>query len=167
MYTTSTFFNKAQTRGVTIPVLIELYRQELEYQNVNEIEVSGNSLVFSNESFKIAFNAYGNKLSGFSNGQIDIEESGPEFIVTLHADVSALFIDGGIIGGIVIILFLVGSGFNLTAFGLGGVAFILYSAIAYIFTLITFPIYFTSVRNDIERLLQSETVQEYHRSDHE
>jgi hypothetical protein len=153
MYKTATFFIKAQIPQATIPVLIDLFVQELEYQKVNEIAVDGNSIQFSNKPFK---NLYGNKFSDFSSGQIVIEDTGPEYIVSLQGDPSELFIRiSGFIGAFTFLVFIL-SGFEIVFLFFGLIVFIIVEGIVLLLRIISFPVYFTSLRNDIERLLQND-----------
>jgi hypothetical protein len=78
----TTYFIKAQISGVDINRLLELYKREILIQGANSAEIIGNRVEFSGGSSL----KYGNKFAGFTNGQLNIEESDSEFEVYLEAD---------------------------------------------------------------------------------
>ena len=155
MYKTSTHFIKGQIPEASVADLLELYRQELEEQSVSNIQIDGNCIKFSNETFKFVPNRYANKFSGFASGQINIEDNGTEYIVTFEADNSRTFSVAGIIAGAITLISLVRSNFDLSSLVTGLVVFGLLSVIGYGISAASFPVYFTGVRNKIERRIQS------------
>ena len=153
MYKTSTYFIKGQIPQATIPVLIDLYVRELKDHGVRDIAIDGDTIQFSNKPFRTL---YSNKFTDFISGQIVIEDTGPEYIVSLQGDPSGLFIRvGGFIGAF-IFLFLLLSGFEMGFLLFGLIVFIIVAGILFLIRMISLPVYFTSLRNEIERLLQNE-----------
>jgi len=155
MFKVSTVFIKEQIPHVTLGQLISRYKRELERQSVSNISVDFDTIYFANSTFRFVLNRYANKFSSFSNGQIKIVDTGNEFVVYVKASVTRLFISAGLIGVAVTLFFLLSSGFDIFALIVGVIAFALLAVIGYILTSVSFPVYFTSVRNDIERELQA------------
>jgi hypothetical protein len=156
MYKTSTTFKKAQTPGIDIPVLLDLYKQELEYQSVTDIKVNDNNIKFKDRFFKLVERGAPQKFLNFSSGQILIEETDLEYIVTLTADMSKLFIRAGIGAGIVIIFLAVCGLVNTGTLFFGLFVFVILFCLPYLLTVTFFPVYFTNLRNRIEKVLQNE-----------
>ena len=152
MYTITTQFIKGQIPGTTLADLLDRYQKELQDQNVSSFSQDQDIIDFNNSNAvaNIFLNSYGNRFSGFANGHIKIVDNDTEYIVYLKADISRLFILPGIISGLITLFFLIASGFTpfLLSFGMG--IFIIISLIKYISFSVTFPIYFTKLRNDIE-----------------
>jgi hypothetical protein len=157
MYKTTTFFIKAQTPGISVPVLLELYKQELEFQEVSNVEVSSDKVIFSNETFKIFWYAHAYRFSNFKSGQINIEETDEEYIVTLSANLSRMLNKAGVITAIVILVMLFCRVFNEYSIFFGLFIFLAVLGIMYIQTGLFFSVYFNSLRRKIERVLQNET----------
>lgn len=155
MFKASTYFIKGQIPGTTRNDLINLYKRELEEQNVDNISSSADTISFVNNTFKFVLNKFANKFSSFSKGQIKIEDETDEFGIYFQADLKRLFISAGLIGGIATLFLLFGTGFNTFPLIVGLVIFVLLTVIGFITTGISFPIYFTSLRNDIEKELQT------------
>ena len=155
MFTSSTYFIKGQIPRATKEDIIKLYERELETQAVSKISTSVDSISFANNTFKFVLNRFANKYSSFSKGQIRFEDQGNEFGVYFQADITRIFTSAGLMAGITTLFILVGSGFHIYAFIVGIVIFILLILIGFISTSISFPVYFTRLRNDIERELQT------------
>ncbi|MGE5107617.1 MAG: hypothetical protein ACM3H8_08735 [Sphingobacteriales bacterium] len=135
--------------------LLNFYRAELEAQSVSHISIDTDTICFTNDTFKFVLNRYANKFSSFSKGQIKIVDNEVEFIVHMHASMTRLFITAGLIAIAAILFFLFHSGFDTFTLFVGLTIFVLLSIIGYISTSISFPVYFTSVRNKIERQLHT------------
>jgi hypothetical protein len=101
MYKTSTFFKKAEIPGATIPVLLDLYREELKYQTVTHIEVNSNSIDFRDDLLKVTYKGQPSKFGNFSSARITIEETAHEYVVTFSADMSRLLNKSGYFAGLV------------------------------------------------------------------
>ena len=153
MYKTSTYFIKEQLPGVTIEQILELYKRELEDQNVSVATINENELRFSNDFFKISLNRFANKFSGFSSGKISIEDTGSEYLVNFKADNSRMLVMAAILAVVVTFSSAMHSEFNLFSLIPGLAIFCLLSGIGYASTTL-FSVYFVSVRNQIERQLQ-------------
>lgn len=154
MYKTSTYFIKAQIPQATIPVLIDLYVRELKDHGVRDIAIDGSTIQFSTRPLN---NLYGNKLTDFSSGQIVIEDTESEYIVSLQGDPSGLFIRiGGFIGAFSLLMFLL-AGFEIGFLIFGLIVFIIVAGIVFLLRLVSLPVYFTSLRNAIEREVQGGT----------
>jgi ABC-type multidrug transport system fused ATPase/permease subunit len=156
MFKISTYFIKGQIPGVTKRYLINRYKRELDGQSVNNITVTPDTISFTNNTFRVVLNKFANKFSSFSKGQIKIVEEVDEFGIYFQADLTRLFTSAGITAAIATVFFLFGSGFNTFSFIIGLVIFVLLIAIGFISTHISFPVYFTSLRNEIERELQGD-----------
>lgn len=155
MYKTSTYFIKGQVPDTSVFELLQLYKQELENQSISKIQIRDNSLTFSNNIFKIVTNRYPNKFSSFTCGQINIEDNGSEFLVAFEADNTRTFIVAGMIAGAVTLISFVNSNFDLSSILIGLFIFAVLSGIGYGISTVSFPVYFTAVRNEIERRIQS------------
>jgi hypothetical protein len=116
MFTTTTYFIKAQTPGINVHKLLDLYKRELNTQGIKNITEDGNVLYFVNDDSEILFNRFDRRFSDFSEGKIGIEDNDTEFLAYMEATPTN-FMSG------------------LTA-------------------KVSFPVYFTALRNDIERELQ-------------
>lgn len=155
MYKTSSFFIKAQIPGISIPGLLQFYRQELEEQSISDIEVDENSLRFSNEVFRLPISRSANKYSGFTSGRITIEENGDEYLVLFEGDNARNLVVAGVVAGTVTLISLFRSAFEPTSLIMGVIVFAVIAGIGYGSTMLTFPVYFTGLRNRIERRIQS------------
>ena len=82
-------------------------------------------------------------------------ENETEYIVTFEADNSRTFSVAGIIAGAVTLISLIGSNFDLSSLFTGLVVFGLLSVIGHVISTVSFPVYFTGIRNNIERRIQS------------
>jgi hypothetical protein len=160
MYKTTTIFNKAQTPGISRPVLLELYKQELEFQEVSNIEVSNGYLIFSIDTFKIFWLMDANKFSNFKSGQITIEETDQKYIVTLSADTNRILNKAGVITVLVIMVMLFCGVFNGYSMFFGLFVFLVALGIMYIRTGLFFSVYFDALRRKIENVLQNNTIYE-------
>ncbi|HEY5408169.1 MAG TPA: hypothetical protein VIJ92_13825 [Ginsengibacter sp.] len=154
MFKVSTYFIKEQIHNVSIRDLITLYKQELEIQSVNNIADNGDTIDFRNKVIKFVLNRYADKFSSFSSGQIKIVDEGNEFGVHFKADWTRMFTSAGLLAGIVTILSFFSIGFKIFCLFVGLGVFALLVIIGFISTSISFPIYFTSLRNKIEQELQ-------------
>jgi hypothetical protein len=154
MFKISTAFIKGQIPGVTLDQLIRIYKRKLEDQSVSRISVNNGIIYFSNDSFKIVLTRYSNKFSSFSNGSIKITDTETEFVVCLQASLTRLFISAAFIAGIPTLFLLLSAGLNIFPLVVGLVIFSLLLIVGYISANISFPVYFTGLRNDIERELQ-------------
>jgi len=154
MFKTSTYFVKGQIPGVTKSDLVKRYKQELEIQSVNNIVDNGDTIDFRNKVIKFVLNRYADKFSSFSFGQIKIDDEGNEFGVHFKADWTRMFTSAGLLAGIVTILSFFSIGFKIFCLFVGIGVFALLITIGFISTSISFPIYFTSLRNNIEREFQ-------------
>jgi hypothetical protein len=156
MYKTSTCFIKAQTPGISIPLLLELYKQELEFQEVSKIEDTINGMRFSIAPYKIFWFQKANKFSNFKSGQITIEEKAQEYMVTLTADLNRLLNKAGLTTAIVVVMMMIGGVFNGYAMFFGLFVFLAAVGIFYLQTALFFPLYFKGLRRRFERLLENE-----------
>jgi hypothetical protein len=154
MFTISTVFIKGQIPGTTIGQLVTRYKRELEEQSVSSVSVNADTIYFANDAFKIVLARYSNKFSGFSKGQIRIEDTGTEYIVYLEANLARLLVSAGTGAGIVVLLALFTVGFNLLLLIMGLIVFGVLILVGYIQAKIFFPVYFNSLRNNIESELQ-------------
>jgi len=100
MLRTSTVFAKAQVPGASIPLLLNFYQQEMEYQRVHSITVSEDALYFRNRTWAIGRTRFGNQYFCFSSGKIRIQETGEEYTVSLEGSLSRIFVLGGTLAGI-------------------------------------------------------------------
>jgi hypothetical protein len=155
MYKTSTYFKKGQIPDTSVTEILQLYKQELEDQSVGNIRIDGSTLTFSNGTFKFVANRYANKFSSFTSGQINIEDNGSEYLVRFEADNSRTFTVAAVIAGAVTLISLITSNFDLSSLIIGLITFALISGIGYGVSTVSFPVYFTKMRNDIERMVQS------------
>ena len=155
MFKTSTYFIKGQLPGVTQTDLLNLYKRELEEQSVNNISTDSDKINFTNNTFRFALNRFANKFSGFSKGQIKIVDKGNEFNVYFQAELKRIFTTAALLAGVGTLFFLFILGFGLFPFMIGVTIFILIIIIDYISTSISFPVYFKSIGNRIERELQN------------
>lgn len=154
MYKTSTHFLKGQNPGISAERLLEYYKQELEYQSVNQVVVEDNKVLFKNNWFR--FNdRYPNKFAGFLQGEISIEETDSTFIVSLRADISGLIELAGAVAVLSVILFALAGGFSPVPLIISALLFILVLITSYLSLVLLFPVYFASLRNDIERIFQN------------
>jgi len=154
MFKVSTYFIKEQIHNVSIRDLITLYKQELEIQSVNNIADNGDTIDFRNKVIKFVLNRYADKFSSFSSGQIKIVDEGNEFGVHFKANWTRMFTSAGLLAGIMTILSFFSIGFKIFCLFVGLGVFALLVIIGFISTSISFPVYFTSLRNKIERELQ-------------
>ena len=155
MLRTSTAFAKDQIPGASIPLLLNFYQQELEYQRVHSITVSEDTLYFRNRAWAIGRTRFGNQYFCFSSGKIHIQDTGHEYNVFLEGDLSRIMILGGTLAGVCALSAFIASGFNLIAIALGILIFLLVSVVNYVYTLFFFPVYFTDLRNEMEESLQN------------
>jgi hypothetical protein len=156
MFKISTYFIKGQIPGVTKSDLINCYKRELDRQSVNNISVTPDTISFKNNTFRFVLNKFANKFSSFSKGQIKIVDEVEEFGVYFQADLTRIFTSAGLTAAIATLFFIFSSGFDTFLLIVGLVIFVLLTVIGFISTNISFPVYFTSLRNDIERELQGE-----------
>ena len=154
MFKISTAFIKDQIPGVTLNQLISIYKRTLEDQSVSHISVNADKIDFSNNTFKIVLARYSNKFSGFTNGSIEIIDTETELVVYFQARLTRLFVSAAFIAGIATLFLLLTSGFNIFPPVTGLIIFALLSIVGYISANISFPVYFTALRNNIERELQ-------------
>lgn len=155
MFKVSTYFIKGQIPGVTKSDLINLYKRELEGQCVDNISSSADIISFSNNTFKFVLNKFANRFSSFSKGQIKIVDEPNEFGIYFQADLTRLFTSAGLMAGVATLFFLFSFGFDTFPLIIGLIIFVLLTVIGFISTSISFPIYFTNFRNNIERELQT------------
>jgi hypothetical protein len=154
MLRTSTAFMKSRVPAATIPLLLNFYQQELEYQRVHSITVSEESLFFSNRAWAIGRTRFGNQYFCFSSGKIWIQDTGDEYHVFLEGSLSRIMVLGGTLAGVCALAAFIASGFNLIALALGVLIFLLVSVINYFYTILFFPVYFLDLRNEMEESLQ-------------
>lgn len=147
----STFYIKAQLNNTTIYDLINLYERELQEMQVTSIQKENNVLYFSNHLLNVA---QGNRFSVFSHGRLDIADTGMEYIVTLKANIARIFVLPGIFAAVAALLELMALGFQYHAFLFAGAVFIILTIIRFVYASIALPIYFTNLRNRLERELQ-------------
>ena len=136
--------------------LLNLYKRELEEQSVNNISTTADTINFTNNTFRFVLNRFANKFSSFSKGQIKIVDEGDEFGVYFQAELARMYSSAALFAGVGTLFFLFSSGFNMVPFLVGVAIFILLITIDYVSTNIAFPVYFESIRNNIERELQKE-----------
>lgn len=151
MYKVSTYFIKGQLPGVTKNDLLERYKTEFQYQSADNISTNGNTINFSNNTFKFAVTRFSKKLSMFSKGEIEIVEEESEFIIYFSVQWTRLFIPAGLLAAALTLLSFFDSEFSLLPFVIGILSFIIAIVIVFISTNISFPFYFTALRNSIER----------------
>ncbi|UAY53369.1 hypothetical protein [Ferruginibacter albus] len=156
MFKASTYFIKEQIPGATISDLINLYKRALKEQSVSNISSNADTIDFTNDTFRFVLNKFSNKFSGFSQGQITIVDEEDEFGVYLRATSTRLFKSAGIIAAVIILFSLLNSEFTIFPFIIGLVVFILLVITGLVYTSIFFPVYFNSLRNDIERELEGQ-----------
>jgi len=155
MLRTSTTFEKSQIPGASIPLLLNFYQQELEYQRVHSIAIAGDTLYFRNRPWAIGRTRFGNQYFCFSSGRIRIQDTGNEYNVFLEGNLSRIMLLGGTLAAVCALTAFIASGFNLIAIGLGVLIFLLVSVINYCYTLLYFPVYFTDLRKEMEESLQN------------
>ncbi|HLZ87471.1 MAG TPA: hypothetical protein VKQ52_09535 [Puia sp.] len=154
MFRASTSFIKAQIPTASLPLLLDFYKQELEYQRVHSITVSDDAVYFSNRDWSIVGSRFGSQYFCFSTGRILIQDTGSEYHVLLEGDLSRIMWLGGTLAAVCGLATFFASGFNLIAIALGLLIFLLVAVINYVYTLLFFPVYFTSLRNEMEESLQ-------------
>jgi hypothetical protein len=152
---TSTAFTKTQIPGASIPLLLNFYQQELEYQRVHSITVSEDTLYFRNRLWAVGRTRFGNQYFCFSYGKIRIQETGSEYNVLLEGNLSRILLLGGTLAGVCSLAACIAAGFNWIAIALGVLIFLLVSVVNYLYTLLFFPVYFTDLRNEMEESLQN------------
>jgi hypothetical protein len=157
MFRTSTTFIKGQIPSASIPLLLDFYQQELEYQRVHSITVSEpeDTVYFSNRTWALGSTRFGNQYFCFSSGKIRIQDTGSEYHVSLEGDLSRILILGGLLAGCCGLATWISSGFNVIAIALGLLVFLLVAVVNYLYTLLFFPVYFTDLRNEMEASLQN------------
>lgn len=155
MLRTSTAFVKDQIPNATIPLLLNFYQQELEYQRVHSIVVTEDSVLFENQPFALGKTRFGNQYFCFSTGTIYIQDTGSEYKVLFYGSLKRILLLGGILAAVCAISAFIASGFNWIAIALGVLIFLLVSVINYVYTLLFFPVYFTDLRNEMEESLQN------------
>ena len=155
MFKASTYFIKGQIPGITKSDLINLYKRELGEQSVNNISTSTDAINFTNKTFRFVLDRFANKFSSFSQGQIKIVDEGNEFGIYFQGKLTRLFTFAGLMAGPATLFFLFSIKFDVSTLISGVTIFILLTGIGFILTSIFFPVYFTSLRNDIERELQN------------
>jgi hypothetical protein len=156
MFKVSTYFIKGQIPGVTKSEIIKLYKRELEGQSVNNISSDDDTINFKNNTFRFVLNRFANKFSSFSEGQIKVVDEKDEFGVYFEAKLANLFTSAGLISAIAILFAIFSNGFDIFSLVVGFVVFIVLIIVGFISTNIFFPVYFTNLRNNIEREVQSE-----------
>jgi hypothetical protein len=147
MFKTSTYFIKGQFPQLTANKLISIYKQKLEGQNVKNITVQERTINFNNPVLQFTLSRFNNKFSNFSKGKITITDEADKFIVDLNADITKSFSFPAVLALIAVLL----SGIELFSLIIGAAVFILLTVIGLISTYVSFPVYFTNLRNDIER----------------
>ncbi|MGC4102138.1 hypothetical protein [Ferruginibacter sp.] len=155
MYKTSTYFIKAQIPGVTQKDLVDLYKRELEIQSVNNISADVNTISFINNFFRFIPTKSANKFSSFSQGKIEIVDEADEFGIYFQATTTRVFASAGLMAALAALLCLFNDGFNFFCLIVGAIVFVLLVIISFISTTISFPVYFTGLRNNIEEELRS------------
>lgn len=155
MFRTSTTFIKAQNPAASVPLLLDFYQQELEYQRVHAIVASEDTVYFHNRRWSLGGTRFGNQYFCFSSGKIRIEDTGTEYHVLLEGDLSRILILGSLLAGCFGLAAYLASGFNAIAIALGLLVFLLVAVVNYVYTLLFFPVYFTGLRNEMEESLQN------------
>jgi hypothetical protein len=154
MFHTSTFFIKDQSPRASIPLLYDFYQQELEHQRVSKVEMKEATLRFSNNPYRFVGSRLANQFTCFSSGQIRIEDTATEYVIYFEGDLSRILIRGGIITGLVTALLFFFSAPPVASILLGGIIFLMTAGINYISTRLSFPVYFVTLRNEMEAVLQ-------------
>jgi hypothetical protein len=155
MLRTSTSFTKAMIPAASIPLLLNFYQQELEYQRVHTITVSEDTLYFRNRQWALGGSRFGNQYFCFSSGKILIQDTGSEYHVLLEGNLSRIMVLGATVAGVLGLAAFIASGFHIIGVVLGLLVFLLVSVVNYVYTLLFFPVYFTDLRNEMEESLQS------------
>ena len=155
MFKVSTYFIKGQIPGVAKSEIIKLYKRELEGQSVNNISTDAGTISFKNNTFRFVLNRFANKFSSFSEGQIKVVDEEDKFGVYFEAKLANLFTTAGLIAAIAILFSIFSNGFNIFSLIVGLVIFILLIIVGFISINISFPVYFTNLRNNIEREVQA------------
>ena len=155
MLRTSTAFIKTQIPDASIPLLLNFYQQELEYQRVHSVTLSEDTLYFRNRLWAIGQTRFGNQYFCFSYGKISIQDTGDEYSVRLEGNLSRILLLGGTLAGVCSLIAFVASGFNLIVIALGVLIFLLVSVVNYLYTMLFFPVYFSDLRNEMEESLQN------------
>lgn len=155
MLRATTHFDKAQIPGASIPLLLNFYQQELEYQRVHSITVTGDTLWFSNRPWGIGKTRFGNQYFCFSAGYIFVEDTGNEYRVIFEGSLRRILVLGGTLAAVCALSAFIASGFNWIAIALGLLIFLLVSVVNYIYTRLFFPVYFTDLRDEMEESLRN------------
>jgi hypothetical protein len=155
MFRASTSFIKNQNPAATIPLLLDFYQQELEYQRVHRISVAENTLYFSNRLWAIGGSRFGNQYFCFASGKILIEDSGNEYRVFLEGNLSRILLLGGTLAAVCALAAFLAAGFSWIAIALAALIFVLVSVVNYLYTVLFFPVYFVDLRNEMEASLQN------------
>jgi hypothetical protein len=155
MLRTSTTFVKDQIPGASIPLLLNFYQQELEYQRVHWIQVTENSVHFENRLWSIGKTRFGNQYFCFLAGFIQIQDTGSEYKVTFVGNLLRITILGGTLAVVCMLAAFIASGFSWIAIALGVLIFMLVSGVNYFNARLYFPVYFTDLRKEMEESLQN------------
>ncbi|HNL05956.1 MAG TPA: hypothetical protein PKH93_00200 [Chitinophagales bacterium] len=156
MYKISTVFIKAQIPEATLDGIIKLYINELKNQSVDNISVKDNTILFSNDLIRLYTNRWADKFWHFSTGQIKLVDENKKFVIYLTADTSRAYKVAGIPSIIICSIFLLLLGVQIVPFFLV-FCFFSFNILAHLISLyVFFPIYFESVRNDIEKRFQQQ-----------
>lgn len=154
MYRISTFFIKGQLRGASADDIIKLYVRELEIQAVSNLDVKGNTIRFTNNTFKLVLKRYANQFGSFSEGVITVTDNGSEYIVELQASRKRILKSAALHAAISMLVISILAGFDPIVPIAGVAVFLVLSTISLISLSIAFPVYFVRLRNNIERELQ-------------
>ncbi|MBS1566383.1 MAG: hypothetical protein JST39_18515 [Bacteroidetes bacterium] len=150
MYSTSTFFIKAQVPSLTREELLLLYRDELENENETNVVHHEGIVSFSHEGWRSTFNGPYGQFFFFRRGEIRITETPTEYIVNFVAKGKIFFILMPFI--IIIGLALLQLTHSGTIFIVLGIAIALFFTIARkLHMIFSFPVYFVRLRNRIEQ----------------
>lgn len=155
MFKLSTYFIKGQIPGIAKSDIIQFYKKELNRQSVNNISFDDDTIRFNNNSLRFVPDRFANKFSSFSSGEIKIVDEDDEFGIYFEGKLANLFKSAGIFAAIGVLLSLLGSGLNVFPLIIGFIIFILLVVSGFVSTNVSFPVYFTNLRNNIEREIQA------------
>jgi hypothetical protein len=150
MFITSARFIKDQIPGTTIRQLLLLYERELQEQGVDSTSVDKVSVAFTNGAVGWEFNPFYNKLSFFTKGEIRITDEGKEYLVDFRGDTTRIVTVPAIVAVLAGLVFFFLSEFSWLALPIACGLFALGVIGRFINMNISFPVYFTWLRNNIE-----------------
>jgi len=154
MYKISVELKKGQLRDTSPQEVLELIAEELRIQNAENIDVQEGRILFKNPVLCLPKNRFFNKFASFSNGEITVTSQDNTYLVFLNASINRIFLHTALIVVILNLFEVLSLGFSSGILFTWLIIFPFITVVRLVMHYLFFPVYFTSLRNNLESTLK-------------